>query len=355
MGKNILKALAVFSLVFAVACQKKNSNKSNGPVPSPNGDQSSPNPNAGIKDEKAYIGIWMSEELVNSNGGQTMSTSFGAFSIGEDFSFTSYTQYFDAGGNEFKSPGEILMVDGIYQLVFNENKEARLRVSEKFIQQLKGGRKSEKDIQKLIKQLEEDVAQSVAFTEDDSHLIHRTVYNTNDQKPVVIDERFVKINQEIYNQKVSEYLAYLETIYNEKAQIFEYVSGNSYQLVEQIIQTENNGHIQEKIVKAVDIDGESSFDSDGIKIVTVNAKNIRFASNIKNGASINKKYSARIKFFDNRINNRLNLMFVTDVKNNKGYTTILSYGEVVANDQMGMDIVQSNGITKTIWRYRKVN
>lgn len=353
MGKSILKLLTVFALIFAVACQRKNSNKSNGPMPNEGGNPS--NPNAGIQDEKAYVGIWMSEDLVNANGPQSMSASFAAFSIGEDFSYTSYSQYFDPNNNELKSPREILTVGDVYQLEFNEHKEARLKVSERFIQNAKDGRKSDKEVQKLVKQLEEDQIQVITFSGDASHLIHRIIYNPNDQKPLVVDTKFVKINQDIYNQKASEYLAYLEAIYNEKAQIFEYVSGHSYELIEQITQKERNGRIEESIVKSDDIDSESSFGSDGKKTVAVNAKSIKFASNIEGGASINKKYSTRLNFFDNKINNRLNLMFMTDAKSNKSYASILTHGEIVANDRMGMDIVQSNGTSKIIWKYRKVN
>lgn len=203
MGKVTFNLLAALTFVFAVACQKSNKKNPN-TAPPPTTADKNPHPiNGDVQQNKMYVGLWMREDLLSSNNRKS---DFSAFATSEDQSFVAYTHSEQPKSRKRKTPREIKITD-MLQLEFIGPYEARLRVSDKFIQHSRESGTSERKIQDLILQFEKDNVQTLIFSADGSSVIHRAVDINGSQNPRVYESKYVRINEEIYNQKSLEYVS----------------------------------------------------------------------------------------------------------------------------------------------------
>lgn len=203
MGKVTFNLFAALTFVFAIACQKSNKKNSNAAPPPTTADKNPPPVSGDIQQNKMYIGLWMREDLVNSNNRKS---DFSAFATNEDQSFVAYTHSEQSKSRKRKKQREIIITD-MLQLDFIGPYEARLRVSDKFIQQSRESGTSEREIQDLILHFEKDNVQTLIFSADGSYVIHRAVDHDGNQNPQVLEQKYVRINEEIYNQKSLEYVS----------------------------------------------------------------------------------------------------------------------------------------------------
>lgn len=326
----------MFALFFATACQNNDSSK-------------------GARDEevKAFTGLWMEEDIANPKNADDIPFYFSAVSIKSDLSLVYHNHY--DGDDEKKAPEIIEQV--AYKLVLTDHKTAQLKLHEKIIEDARAKGVPEDVLQKSIKEYNDHPA-IISLNEDNLQLIVKFVYSdgeTNELK--TYETKYIRITQEVYQKKASEYLDYANLKYNEQVRVLSLVAGHNYALVERVTQLEVNGKFQESSIKADDIKEESSYAStDGTVRVTVSAKSINFASSPIGDALVNGKYAARVSFTNSTIKGKFNLYLSikSDDNNNKDKPWIDLYGEVFISDPTRMDIVQNNGSTKAIWRYRKV-
>lgn len=334
MKKNILQCLTGITLFFAVACQNNDSSK-------------------GTRNEeaKAFTGLWMEESMVNPKSEDFRSSYFSAVSIRPDLTYVSHYHYNDDDEQKAAEIEEQVT----FKLVLTDHKVVQLKLHEKAIEYARAKGMPEDVLQKAIKAYN-DHPSTLSLNEDNSQLLLKSVYSDSKTNELKTSEvKYIRITKEVYQKKATEYLDYVNLKYTEKNRFLNLVSGHNYVLVERVTQLDVNGKIQESSIKADDIKEERSDTyTDGTVRLIVSAKSINFASSPIGEALVNGKYSTRVSFSNSSIKGKFNLYLTIKAEDDKDKPWIDIYGEAVINDPKGLEIVQSNGNFKIIWKYRKV-